>query len=287
MKLSSLAALEVVKVTTSSTASDENFVKMTTFLFQCTWANVIQMLWRHMTPINKSHWVIAFAGELCRDVYWGCVWNMMTLLNGNFARVTGPLWGESSGHRWIALTKASNAEIWYFLWSAPEQTVEQTMETKQASDLRRHHAHYDATIMKIFSLRHRIVSKIIFIAGSWSATRHVDPSSRERGIRHFHCLLLRTQIGLRSSGLLAAAGRCRHRAGSHGQRRRQGRQESGGGGRQGQDHTHKYETHWGRKKWPPFTRRHFQTHFLNENFDFRLRFHWSLFLRVDLTISQH
>ena len=36
MKCSSLAALEVVKMTTSSAASDENFVKMTTFLFQCT-----------------------------------------------------------------------------------------------------------------------------------------------------------------------------------------------------------------------------------------------------------
>ena len=33
-KSSSLAALEVVKMTTSSAASDENFVKMTTFLFQ-------------------------------------------------------------------------------------------------------------------------------------------------------------------------------------------------------------------------------------------------------------
>ena len=38
MKLSSLAALEVVKMTTSSAVSDENFVKMTTFLFQCTLA---------------------------------------------------------------------------------------------------------------------------------------------------------------------------------------------------------------------------------------------------------
>ena len=37
MKFSSLAALEVVKMTTSSAASDENFVKMTTFLFQCIW----------------------------------------------------------------------------------------------------------------------------------------------------------------------------------------------------------------------------------------------------------
>ena len=35
MKCSSLAALEVIKMTTSSAASDENFVKMTTFLFQC------------------------------------------------------------------------------------------------------------------------------------------------------------------------------------------------------------------------------------------------------------
>ena len=34
MKCSSLAALEVVILTTSSAASDENFVKMTTFLFQ-------------------------------------------------------------------------------------------------------------------------------------------------------------------------------------------------------------------------------------------------------------
>ena len=33
-KFSSLATLEVVKMTTSSVASDENFVKMTTFLFQ-------------------------------------------------------------------------------------------------------------------------------------------------------------------------------------------------------------------------------------------------------------
>ena len=29
----------------------------------------------------------------------------------------------------VILTKASDAELWCFLWSAPEQTVEQTMET--------------------------------------------------------------------------------------------------------------------------------------------------------------
>ena len=44
-------------------------------------------------------------------------------------RVTGPVWWETTGHRWIPLTKASDAEIWCFLWSAPEQTVEPTIRT--------------------------------------------------------------------------------------------------------------------------------------------------------------
>ena len=39
------------------------------------------------------------------------------------------LWGESTGHRWIPLTTASDAELWCFLWSAPENGVEQTIRT--------------------------------------------------------------------------------------------------------------------------------------------------------------
>ena len=53
----------------------------------------------------------------------------MTLSNGDIFRVTGPLWGEFTGDRSIPLTKASAAELWCFLWSAPEETVEQTIET--------------------------------------------------------------------------------------------------------------------------------------------------------------
>ena len=52
----------------------------------------------------------------------------MTSSNGNIFHVTGPLWGEFTGHRWIPLTKASDAELWCFPWSAPEQTVQQTIE---------------------------------------------------------------------------------------------------------------------------------------------------------------
>ena len=40
-----------------------------------------------------------------------------------------PLCGEFTGHRWILLTKASDAELRCFLWSVPEQMADQTIET--------------------------------------------------------------------------------------------------------------------------------------------------------------
>ena len=43
--------------------------------------------------------------------------------------VAGPQWGDSTDERWIPLTKANDAELWCFLWSAPEQKAEQTIET--------------------------------------------------------------------------------------------------------------------------------------------------------------
>ena len=46
--------------------------------------------------------------------------------NGNIFNVAGPLWGESTGR---LLTKANDAYIWCFLCSAPEQTVDQILET--------------------------------------------------------------------------------------------------------------------------------------------------------------
>ena len=39
--------------------------------------------------------------------------------DGNIFRVTGSLCGEFTGLRWIPNTKASDAELWCFLWSAP------------------------------------------------------------------------------------------------------------------------------------------------------------------------
>ena len=54
--------------------------------------------------------------------------------------VTGPLCGEFTGHRWIPLTKASDAELKYFLSNG-------WVKNRDAGDLRRHCAHYDVTVM--------------------------------------------------------------------------------------------------------------------------------------------
>ena len=46
--------------------------------------------------------------------------------------------------------------------------------------------------------------------------------------------------------------------------------------------------HWGQDKMSSFHRRHFQVHFLTKKIAvFRFKFHWNLFLRVQLTISLH
>ena len=61
-------------------------------------------------------------------IHWGRYHSMVTSSNGNIFRVTGSFWRELTGDRWVLLTKASDAKLWCFLWSAPEQSVEQTRE---------------------------------------------------------------------------------------------------------------------------------------------------------------
>ena len=53
---------------------------------------------------------------------------MMKSSNGSIFRVTGPLWGESTGNRWIPFTKASDAELGCFILFAYGQTVQQTIQ---------------------------------------------------------------------------------------------------------------------------------------------------------------
>ena len=67
---------------------------------------------------------------------------MMTSSNGN---VADPLCGKFIGHWWIPLTKASDAQLWCFLWSAP--WINGWVNNREAGDLIRHRAHYDVIVM--------------------------------------------------------------------------------------------------------------------------------------------
>ena len=60
---------------------------------------------------------------------------MMTSSNGNIFRVTGPLCGEFTGHRGALMFSLICA--WTNLWT----------NNRDAGDLRRHRAQYDATVM--------------------------------------------------------------------------------------------------------------------------------------------
>ena len=87
--------------------------------------------------------------------------SMMKSSNWNIFRVTGPLCGEFTCHRWIPLTKASDMELWCFLWSATEQTFKQTIKTPVISDA-------IALIMTITVMHISSVIKISFCRISFS-----------------------------------------------------------------------------------------------------------------------
>ena len=71
---------------------------------------------------------------------------MMTSSNGTTFRVTGPLCGEFTGHRWIPLPRANYVELWCFLWSVP--WINGWVNNREAGDLRCHRAHYDVIVMR-------------------------------------------------------------------------------------------------------------------------------------------
>ena len=102
--------------------SDEMFIKMT-FPFPWRRDNVMCNLVTSVTRFycNRAYWIpsrLSGHDDRLHSTF------MMTSSNGNIFRVIGPLCGEFTGHRGIPLTKASDAELWCFLWSAPEHTGE-------------------------------------------------------------------------------------------------------------------------------------------------------------------
>ena len=85
MKFSSLAALKVVILTTFSAASDENFIKTTTFSFQ--WFSVpflfdLILRWKKRMLILNLHWIHMTSSRewIDKDVVDNWLW--MSLVHG-------------------------------------------------------------------------------------------------------------------------------------------------------------------------------------------------------------
>ena len=86
---------------------------------------------------------------------------MIPSSNGNNFRVTGPLCEEFTGHRWIPLTKASDAELRCFLWSAP--WINGWVNNLEAGNLRRHRTHYDVIVMYQMFSRGKFVLECVLM----------------------------------------------------------------------------------------------------------------------------
>ena len=182
------------------------------------------------------------------------LFSMTTSSNGNIFRVTGPLWGESTGHRLIALTKASDTELLCFLWSAPVQNG--WAYTRDTGDLRRHRAHYDVTV----KLNGNVRSLMFLNAHSNAVTL---PVSWNQVIKHLASV----------TTTCWKIGRWISSDSPHPPVSKPSSVNS---------------SPLNKIKMADISQTIFSDVFpLMKMYDFRLRFHWNLFLRVQLTTFQH
>ena len=84
--------------------------------------NDVLVRWRiYVSQVFTCEHLLDYWLALCEVNHRVRGWlSMMTSSNGNIFRLTDPLNAEFTGLRWISRTKASEAELWWFLWSAPE-----------------------------------------------------------------------------------------------------------------------------------------------------------------------
>ena len=75
---------------------------------------------------------------------------------------------EFTGDRWNPRTKASDAELWCFLWSA---WINSSVNNGDADDLRCHRIHYDVTVMFVGDLSYSFGVRIFIF---WIASDHIE-----------------------------------------------------------------------------------------------------------------
>ena len=72
---------------------------------------------------------------------------MMTSLNGNAFRVTGPFWGESNDNRWIPLAKDQWESFEFFFDISRSKVLNEQSKVRWFGTPWRS---YDATIMEVY-----------------------------------------------------------------------------------------------------------------------------------------
>ena len=120
---------------------------------------VVTSFWRNNDVIIMpcAHWV-------CCELRM----HMMTSSNGSIFRVTDPLCGEFTGHRWIHWSpmNSPHKDQWRraLVFSLICAWINGWVNNREAGDLRRHRVHYDVIVMQMgpFEWTMRMMRKLSF-----------------------------------------------------------------------------------------------------------------------------
>ena len=177
MTFSSMVAPEVVNLATYNAASDENFIKIKTFLSQSrsTILGFVNAMREHKIRlyVPAQHNTI-----LLHDIN---KWNI--------SRVTGPLWGESTGNWWIPHKGQWHGALMFSLICA---WTNGWANNRDSGELRRHCAHYDVTVMVngltfVFSTKVRLLLSRRY---TFNFQNSICPNRCGRGKKRFNIVLI-------------------------------------------------------------------------------------------------
>ena len=143
---------------------------------------------------------------MCRYAYVCChscdTLKYDDVIKWKHSRVTGALCGEFTGHWWIPLTKACDAEA--LIFSSICAWINGWVNHREAGDLRRHRTHYDVIVMcnlgaydrVIFMRKHSVLS--FYITRSFSIIVHIPhgPIPSLFFLLHAICFIVRLDTKL-------------------------------------------------------------------------------------------
>ena len=122
---------------------------------------------------------------------YSVLYDMMTSSNGNIFRITGSLCREFTGHWWTPLTKASDEKLWCFLWSVPEQMVEQTVKMPVI---------WDAIELIMMSLMKHAHSLVVVVLSSWPNQISILHMARQLSCHDMCKIVIRSDHYFSSNG---------------------------------------------------------------------------------------